>query len=192
MRLLIILHAMGVFTGSIAAAVEIESILISGPGLSLFSLYLIIFAYRRNRTLCLYYALGATTVSVACFCVIFGLQWGPGRAHAPIGVSVFVFGLCNCIFCVFALKELKRPVIVSPKSPFQYSIAAIMGLTLVVAVSFSLVKTLGDPGIALAALLCYLSLVSYLLLRFHRRKKRSTEIRTSLPAPDPRTFAGGG
>jgi hypothetical protein len=170
---LIIIHALGVMIAGIAALVEIESILLSWPLLDALSLIIAFLAYRRNRVVCLYYAITAPTVSVFCFAAIFGLNWGPERAHFPISFFLLLFGLGNCAFSDSSLSELKRPEIVfARRGPFQFSIAAIMGLTLLVGLSFSLWKTVGDRGIAISVILCYLSFLIYFLQRFHRRRKK--------------------
>ncbi|MCC6123826.1 MAG: hypothetical protein IT426_02605 [Pirellulales bacterium] len=172
---LVIIHILGVTVAVILALIEIESIIPTGICLVAYSLIVALLAYRRNRATCLYYALAAPSVSVACFSVIFGLHWGPNDARIPIGCSLALFGLVNIPFGIAALFELKQPESGSRrKGPFQYSIASIMGLTLVVALSLSLSKTLGNRGIALAILLCHLSLTAYILRRFHKKEWPAT------------------
>lgn len=188
MYFLVLLHGIGVVVATLIAVAEIESIVASGPILSATGLILAILAYRRKRTLTLYYALGAPTVSLFCFAIISGLHWGPGRAHFPIGVFLAMFGVINTLLGTAACHELKLPATKRRRQgPFQFSIAAIMGLTLVVALSLSLIQTLGDLGIALAMIFCHLSLLAYLLKRYHQEDSFPEAIKTSHSAPNPQT-----
>jgi hypothetical protein len=166
--LIVIIHFTGVLITATVALFDIESIVWSGPIFSVYSLLIAIFAYRRNRTICLYYAFATPTVSVFCFAIIFGRHWSPGDARIPIGISLAIFGLINVPFGLLSIHESKRTLRRRHKGPFQFSIAAIMGLTLVVAVSLSLSITFGDQGIALAVILCYVSMLFYILRRYHK------------------------
>jgi hypothetical protein len=214
---LIAIHSLGVTLGIVAAQFKIDSIIASGAILSGIGLWIAVLSHRRKRAVCLYYAIATPTVSLFCFAVIFTLQWSPQQAQRPVGVFLVFFGLFNILFSVLALRELLRPKAVAPRrDPFQFGIATIMGLTLVVAISLSLVKTLGEKGAILAALFCHLCLVFYVLKRFHKSESYVTETGgnpfqspndnlmnppsppaleidpiTAPPAPDPRTSGGG-
>lgn len=218
--LLISLHSVGVTCGVVFAQLDIGSIIPSGAILSGLAIWIAILAYRRKLAISLYYAFVTLTVSLLCFAVIFTLRWSPRQAQRPIGISLIVFGLFNILLSLAALSELLRPRAVTPrKGPFQFSIATIMGLTLVVAISLSLVKTLGEDGAILAALFCHFCLVLYMLKRFHKSEPSEREFgenpfalrqddsanqvpqcvpqalgadsTVALPAPDPRTSGGG-
>jgi hypothetical protein len=218
--LLISLHSVGVTFGVIVAQLEIESIIASGAILSGLGLWIAFLAYRRKLAISLYYAFATPTVSLLCFAVIFTLRWSPQQARRPIGTSLVVFGLFNVLLSLAALRELLRPRVAPPrKGPFQFGIATIMGLTLVVAISLSLVKTLGEDGAILAALFCHFSLVLYAFKRFHKSEPPErkygenpfarpqdgatnqvpqsvspvlgTDSTAAPPAPDRRTSGGG-
>jgi hypothetical protein len=193
MFFLVLLHAIGVILAALIALIEIESIIPSGLILSVVSLVLAVVAYRRKRAVTLYYALAAPTVSCFCFALIYGLHWGPDKAKFPIGVILAIYSLINTGLGAAACRELKTPQKIERRQgPFQFSIASIMGLTLVVALSLSLIQTLGDRGLALATILCHLSLVTYLLKRYHQEDLLQEPIKTSHSESNPRTSAGGG
>jgi hypothetical protein len=166
MFVLLIIQTVGITLAVIAANVEIESIIATGLVLSALSLMLAYLAFQRKYSICLYYGLTTPAVSLFCFVLINVLHWGPNEARIPIGIFLAGFGMVNIPFGILALRELKRTKTQSfRKGPFQFSIAAIMGLTLVVALSLSLIKTLGLVGIFLAGLLCHLSLLTYVMKR---------------------------
>jgi hypothetical protein len=168
---LLLIHIAGVVAAAFAAAWDIETILFSGPLLSVFGVLLALIAFRRNRPICLYYALTTPTVSVFCFAWIFAMDWGPGDAQRPIGAFLAIFGLVNLMFGILALSEsLEKPKNLPKRGPFQFSIASIMGLTLLVAVSLSLWRTFHQQGIAFAAILCHLAVLFFVLHRFHNRE----------------------
>jgi hypothetical protein len=192
MIVLVFIHILGIIIAVLCSVCEIKSIIYSGPLLSAFSLSIALLAYRRNRTITLYYALATPTVSVFCFAIIFGMKWEPGDARLPIGILLTLFGVINTLLGIAADFELRRPQITRRrKGPFQYSIASIMILTLIVAVSLSLIKTLGGGGIALATLLCYLSICIYILKRFHQNNLPAVA-KTAHSALSPRTSDDGG
>jgi hypothetical protein len=171
MFVLLLIHIAGVVAAAFAAGWNIGTIVFSGPLLSIFGVLLAILAFRRNRPICLYYALTTPTVSVFCFASILAKDWGPGDAQRPIGVFLALFGLVNLMLGILAVSEsIKEQKTLPKRGPFQFSIASIMGLTLIVAVSLSLWKTLHQQGIALAAILCHLALVFFVLRRFHNRE----------------------
>jgi hypothetical protein len=170
MIFLVFIHTIGVLLAVVCAVCKIETIIYSGPILSAYGLSIAFWAYRKNRVITLYYALAVPTVFIICFTLIFGMKWSPDDARFPIGILLGLFGVINTFLGITADFELTRPQIARRREgPFQYSIASIMGLTLIVAVSLSLIKTLGDSGIALAVLLCYLSICVYILKRFHAK-----------------------
>src|SRR4051794_35959277 len=90
MRTLIVLQSLGIVAATIAAGIKIQSILFSGPALTLLGLALAAAAFLKNRPCGLYFALGAPTVAVVSFALIYGFNWLPEDAHLPIARLIFV------------------------------------------------------------------------------------------------------
>jgi hypothetical protein len=173
----IILVALGSLIAAISATDYAEPTLNICGFLFVVSLYIAFLAYGRNRTLCLYYALTTATVSIICLAALLGLNSRSCHIRFPIGIFMASFGLFNIPFGIATLLDVKRKRRgCRRKGPFQYSIAAIIGLTSIVAVSISLIKTLGNQGFALAVLLCYFVFVGYVLMRFHKHDRNAGKI----------------
>jgi hypothetical protein len=173
----IILVALGSLIAAISAPDYAEPTLNICGFLFAVSLYIAFLAYGRNRTLCLYYALTTATVSIICLAALLGLNSRSCHIRFPIGIFMASFGLFNIPFGIVTLLDVKRRRRgCRRKGPFQYSIAAIIGLTSIVAVSISLIKTLGNQGFALAILLCYFVFLGYVLMRFHKYDRNAGKI----------------
>lgn len=91
MAWLLILYTLGILIAAIAAMVDIESIMGSGPIMSLVGIWIAFLSYRRDHPIGLFYGLAVPTVSVFCFIVINGLDWGPSDAHVPVSAFLVLF-----------------------------------------------------------------------------------------------------
>ncbi|QDV43620.1 hypothetical protein Enr13x_34770 [Stieleria neptunia] len=83
----------GSLLASAFAIYDIESIVVSGPLLSLFALVLAVLSIRSD--LRGFWILSAATVamSIGCFLTIFLGEWSPGDAQVPIGAASVVFAI---------------------------------------------------------------------------------------------------
>ena len=74
---LVILQVLGMFLATAFAADEIESILVSGPALSLAGILIAFLAYLRRTVRAFYFGVYAPTASLVCFLLIYTQRWGP-------------------------------------------------------------------------------------------------------------------
>lgn len=168
MRFLIILQALGIVAAAVAAHVEIRSILVSGPVLSAGAVVLAAAAYGKQRLLGLYFALGAPTVAVLCFALIFGRQWSPAEARGPLGRLIVEAAAVLLVLGVLAFREAGGSV-AGPRirPPFQFSLRALLAATLVCAVLIRLAVEGRPGGVAAAVAGGYVAVLATLLRRFH-------------------------
>ena len=78
---------------SVAALIDIESIVGSGPALAVTSLILVGLATRADLRVLLPIAWATFATCLGCFLTIFLLNWSPGQAQTPIGRVTVVFAV---------------------------------------------------------------------------------------------------
>lgn len=160
---------LGVPVALVWAAFNIRSILLSGPVFSATGMAIAIASYWAMRPWGLVLGLAPPTMTVWCFCIIFGLQLSPDEALVPISSLLLVFGFAHMAVSLFAVREMIRtPLRDRPRQPFQFSIATMLGLMLVLSLSLGLSRC-GEGGIAAGLFVGYTSLVAYMAWRFHLR-----------------------
>ncbi len=166
---LINLQILGVVAAAVAALVDIESIVFSGPILSTTGSILAARSFRRDRAIGFYMGLAAPTMSVLCFSLICGLEWSPRVAEVPVGTLVVLFAAVHINLGVAALIEAHR--VKDRRRPLQYSILTLLVLMLVLSVFLGIVRTGWQGAIALAALISFGTAEGYVLWRFHAGRK---------------------
>lgn len=90
--------------GIIAAFVEIETILASGPLLSTTGCGLALAAaFSRGlgsrRSAVIKFGLSTPGISLFCLALIYALNWGPGQAQAPVSLIALLYGLLTLALC---------------------------------------------------------------------------------------------
>jgi hypothetical protein len=180
---LLVLQMLGIAVGVAAAVWEITSIVCSGPVLSLTGLLLALVSFGRGRGAGLLFGLAVPTTTVFCFAIIAGLGWSPATAHVPISALLFVFGWVALGLCRRAFEEVRNRGRDGPRAaPFQFSIAALLVLTLLVSIGLSLWKTFGQPGAAIAVFLVYTAVAGYVVSQFNRAQPtRETPVQDGCP-----------
>src|SRR5262249_17153687 len=93
LRVACLLQGIGVLVALYAAVVEVRSILLSGPLLSLAGLYLAGVSLWRSFLPGIAAGLSALGVSVLCFGLIVGFRWGPDQAAWPVRLLGSVYAL---------------------------------------------------------------------------------------------------
>ncbi|QEF99867.1 hypothetical protein Mal15_39340 [Stieleria maiorica] len=80
---------------SALAMSDIETIVISGPVLSLIAIVLAIFAWRSDLRALWIISYSMIAMSIGCFLTIVLMEWSPAEAQIPIGRAtiVFAFGI---------------------------------------------------------------------------------------------------
>ncbi len=187
MAWVLIVYTLGILIAAIAAMVEIESIVGSGPIMSLVGIWIAFLSYRRDRPIGLFYGLAVPTVSVFCFIVINGMDWGPSDAHVPVSAFLVLFAWACIPSCSLAVREVRRQRGLADRRPIQFSIAFLLGLMFVVALGLGLTQMVGLRGFALAMVLAYLATIFCVVYRFidGRRERKLTEISSIFAAEEP-------
>ena len=84
-------------TGSLLAAAfavyDIESIVVSGPLLSLCAIILAVLSIRPELRGFWILSASMIAMSIGCFLTIYLLSWSPGKAQTPIGAATVVFAI---------------------------------------------------------------------------------------------------
>lgn len=165
---LVLIQMVGTVAAVVAAVVDIETILTTGPVLTLIGCVIVILCFRKAHSLGLYFGLSVPSISVLCFSVIYGLKWAPGDAAVPISCLLIVFAVLSLPLGVLALRRI--PHITHAKRPLkmQFSLADLLGLMLVVSLPLGLNQTFAEPGLAIGLLMTYLVLLVRCVKRFHQ------------------------
>lgn len=174
-RLVTTAQLVSMLAAVVAAVIEIETIVVTGPLLSLSGLVMAGWSFYRGARLGFYFGLTAPTIAVICFAVIYGFSWGPSEAATPIASLLFVFGV-GCIPLAFlALRETDPTPVFRSATPPQFSLAALLVWTLAVSLPLGFYR-LGPVGAALGVLGSYALLVGYALVHFHATRAATREI----------------
>lgn len=166
-----IAQTFGILLAVVLAVIDIESIVISGPILSVTGALIAFLAHHRDHLLGLLFGLSPPTVAAFCLFVIAMLEWSPADAQVPVAAFLVLYGLLCVPICVLAEAELQSSRDSRRKVHFQYSIAAMLVLMLVLAIVLGLTQTAGGKGLAAGISLAYLSALFYVLNQFFRNRR---------------------
>ena len=182
---LLIAHTVGILLATVCAAIDIENIMVSLPALSLSGALVALGSFRQDHLLGFLFGLSAPSVAVFCFFVIVTLEWSPSDAQVPVSIFLGIFALLSFSACALAMLELQTSGQAQPRGPFQFSIAALLVLMVVLALVLGFVQTLEIRLFATGVSLAYLVAILYGLNRFfnNRRLRRLAQI-SSFLAPE--------
>ena len=167
MQVLIVLQMIGLVVAASIAGMEIESIVGSGPMVALVGFAIAAWAYRTNRPLGLAFGLGAPTLAVLCFCLIFGYELSPNQAAQPIGLLIVFAGLALVALGTLTIREIRiAERRLRARVPFQFSVRALLVLTFVCAVVFRLATVGNTGGTAVAIGAAYTAALVFIVRRF--------------------------
>lgn len=152
-----------------AAAIEIETIVGSGPLLSVTGLFISLASFRANRPLGLYFGLSAPTISLLCCTLIVFFTWGPAQAYSPILSLLIVYALISTPFGILAYRELNRGWTATHRSLLQFNLSTILKVILVSSLVMGALRASGPPAAAVVGLAVWMIFVGRLLWRFHHR-----------------------
>lgn len=106
-RLWISLQMLVAVVGTVAAFVDVETIVATGPILSIVGIFGTIASVRRRFHFGTLVSVSGPAVSVAIFLIIFLLNWSPGRAQEPVPLIGAVY---MAILCIMGLVALREPI----------------------------------------------------------------------------------
>lgn len=180
---LLLAQTIGIYLAAVFAAVEIETICLSGPVLSGTGALIALLSFHGDRVIGLLFGLAAPTVTVFVFLLICVFNWTQDDAYLPVSAFLFLFAALCSPACSKALEELLAANAEQRRgSPFQYSIAALLVVMLALSLILSLAQTAGDEGIAVGVFLAYVVVLIYVLNRFfnNRRLQKLAEVSSFL------------
>lgn len=187
---LIVIQVVGVLLAAGFAFDEIESIVFSGPVLSLTSLVIAAASFRACRPAGFYFGLATPTFAILCFAAICGQEWSPAEAQRPVSRCSAVFAIGLALAGIRAWIESRQERLAARTRRLQFSIAALLWLMLFTALLLSLFRISAplqsaDPQvIASMTLAVYAVAVGYVVRRFHRGWLPATEPGDQSPPPD--------
>ncbi len=104
-RIFLVLVGVKILTivgGAIAAIVDIESIVFSGPVISLLGLPIAFLAYRVRHWRGVWFGLSGPAITLFCFALINIQNWGPGDAQGPVSVITSLYAAVAVVLGVLA------------------------------------------------------------------------------------------
>jgi hypothetical protein len=106
-NVLAILKMVAIGIGTVAALIDIESIVATGPIISLLGLPVAIISIRNARYLGIVFGLSGLAITIACFLLIFNLQWSPHEAQMPVSaIGVCYAGPAILLGVMFVLRPM--------------------------------------------------------------------------------------
>ena len=105
-RLWVILQMLVAVVGTAAAFVNVESIVATGPILSLVGIFGTIVCVRKRYYFGALIGISGPLISVAIFLMIFLLNWSPGDAQEPVPLMGAVYLAMLCAMGLVALREV--------------------------------------------------------------------------------------
>lgn len=149
-RALVGLILVGTATAALASFVEVESILTSGPLLSLCGLTLGFMSFRARQPRAFFYALAGPTIFVACAALIAGMHWSPREAQAPVVVILLASAALHAATIRPVLRDLRFAS--GPKAKAQFSFLWMLVIVTLAAIAMAAVGHRdGELSIVLAA-----------------------------------------
>lgn len=146
---LCVLQILGVSGAVVAAVVEIESILWTGPVFSFLGL-LVALGSRTSRSASnALFGLSAAVVSVFWFVWIVSLSWGPNDAQVPVSSALIGCELLVVPVGWVALYRTLRspePRLTGDDRPWQFGISGLLVATAVLAVALGVGRMVYDHG----------------------------------------------
>jgi hypothetical protein len=91
LRIVCAVHGLAIVGALGVAVLAVETILLSGPLISLLGLYVSALSLKRSFWKGVAAGLSALGFSLFVFFLIWGLGWGPDRAHVPVCVMGAVY-----------------------------------------------------------------------------------------------------
>ncbi|MEZ6125875.1 MAG: hypothetical protein R3C49_22335 [Planctomycetaceae bacterium] len=96
--------------GAGLAAWEIESILGTGPVISLLGLAILVAAIRARQPVAALVGASGPGISLICWAAILMNGWGPGDAQEPISIVAAIYALVAVVAANFEMMALRQPV----------------------------------------------------------------------------------
>ena len=104
-RSFIILQMLVAVVGTAAAFVDVETIVITGPILSIFGIFGTIACVRKRYNFGVWIGASGPAICLAIFLIIQLFNWGPTEAQEPVPLIGAVYMAILCVMGLVALRE---------------------------------------------------------------------------------------
>lgn len=162
-----ILQLLGVSVATAASTIQIESIVVSGPLLSLLGLTIAVAAWAlRRSTAAALFGLSVMILSAGVFGLIVSLPWSPDDAQYPVPLILIGYEYLITPFGAIAVHRLWRNESArADHRRLQFGLRDLLALTLVVAIASGVLRIAMNrhsltvelaPGVAAAIVLAVL------------------------------------
>lgn len=126
----------------LAAVVEIESILGTGPVTSLLGLALALVARPLRSWPVFFYGISAPLVWAICALLIAVFDWRPGEAHAPIATILAIYALLAAPLALVALRHILHGRVPPRPIVLRYSLKSLLYVMTALCVLLVLIRAI--------------------------------------------------
>jgi hypothetical protein len=127
----------------IAAFIEIEWIMVTGPLLSVAGLLMATFARRLQSAAVLCYGLSGPLVCALCAALIAINRWGPVESWLSIGVIIVAYAVLSAPLAFVSIRQIRRPQAesaIGQHRAWQFSLRTMLILVTSVCVSIAVAR----------------------------------------------------
>jgi hypothetical protein len=181
LRLLILLYLVGIWIAVVASIIAIESIVMSGPLLSVLGLTIAVTAFATGQRESIWLGVAVPSISVCCFALIFGLAWSPGDAERVIPALLFLFGTVVLPAGLHALRAGRIDRTKPATARFQFRLSSLIVLTTACAVPLAMTR-LGPAPAAIGVIISY-TITLTMVARSLRAARQPAELEEYRPLP---------
>ncbi len=102
-RLWIILQMVVAIAGCVAAFYDVETIVATGPILSIVGIFGVMTSFKRRFSLGLWISMSAPAISLGVFLLIFLRDWSPSYAQGPVPIIGTIYTVAICGMGILAI-----------------------------------------------------------------------------------------
>lgn len=106
-RLWIILQMVVAIAGCVAAFYDVETIVATGPILSIVGILGAITSFRRKVAIGLWASISAPAISLGVFLLIFLRDWSPSYAQGPVPIIGTIYTVALCVMGILAIVQTR-------------------------------------------------------------------------------------
>jgi hypothetical protein len=139
---------LGICGAVIAATVEIESIVGSGPIFSGIGLWVAEHGRRRGLRGMFWLGMSTLMLTLLVFAVINLAEWGPADARRPVSVMLMIYQSLAVSAGLIMLWRLFDDAREASPVPWQFNLRSLLGLICLIAVSLGAARVSFDLGLA--------------------------------------------
>ena len=141
------LQVLATLVAAAAAAVDVESIIGTGPALTVAGVALVIVARPARSWWVLAMSLSAPAVCIFCAALIVACEWGPSDAQTPISIIAAGYAVLATPLAAVALRQILDWRSAQPPFPWRYSMKSLLMLVTAVCLLAAGYRTLASGSL---------------------------------------------